>query len=50
MRQMQIHPQEGLLQQSRALRQSADYDECDEWWRSIDGRNWVSRRRATSEG
>ena len=24
---MQIHPQEGLLQQARALQQSADYDE-----------------------
>ena len=53
-RQVLIHPQEGLLQEARALQQSAEYDQYRRrgWWRSIDWpawSSWASGRPATSD-
>ena len=43
-RQVLIHPQEGLLQEARALQQSADYDQYRRlrWWPSVDWLAWNS--------
>ena len=55
-RQVLIHPQEGLLQEARALQQSADYDQYRQrrvvaehldW---LDWSSWASGKRATSGG